>query len=215
MRNYRQDLVLIPNPLDLAKYQFRRREQPAPNLIWLRAFHDIYNPALAVRVLALLVQDFPSVRLFMIGPDKGDGSCEATKDLAVKLGVAERVQFTGAVPKDETPHWLQQGDIFLNTTRVDNTPVSVLEAMACGLCIVSTNVGGVPYLIEHDVEALLVPPDDALSMANAIRRILDQKGLAERLCRNARQKVEQVDLKEIIPKWEGLLSSVSRKSLNG
>jgi glycosyltransferase involved in cell wall biosynthesis len=215
MRHYRQDLVLIPNPLDLAKYQFRRREQPAPNLIWLRAFHDIYNPALAVRVLALLVQDFPSVRLFMIGPDKRDGSCEATKDLAVKLGVAERVQFTGAVPKDETPHWLQQGDIFLNTTRVDNTPVSVLEAMACGLCIVSTNVGGVPYLIEHDVEALLVPPDDALSMANAIRRILDQKGLAERLCRNARQKVEQVDLKEIIPKWEGLLTSVSRKSLNG
>ena len=76
MCQYRQDMVLLPNPLDLAKYPFRRREHPTPNLVWLRAFHDIYNPSLAVRVVALLVQDFPSVRLVMIGPDKGDGSRE-------------------------------------------------------------------------------------------------------------------------------------------
>jgi len=215
MRHYRQDIIVIPNPVDLAKYSYRHRKHPTPNLIWLRAFHDIYNPSLAVRAVALLVQDFPSLRLLMIGPNKGDGSCEATKDLVVKLGVVKHIEFIGPVPKDETPNWLQRGDIFLNTTRVDNTPVSILEAMACGLCIVSTNVGGVPYVIQHDVDALLIPPDDALSMANAIRRILEQKGLAEKLCQNARRKVEQVDWKEIIPKWENLLTSVIRKSING
>ena len=157
MRPYREDLVLLPNPLDLAKYPFRHRKHPAPNLVWLRAFHDIYNPSIAVRVVALLVRDFPSVRLFMIGPNKGDGSRESTMDLALKLGVLDRVICPGPVPKDEVPNWLNKGDVFLNTTRLDNTPISVLEAMACGLCIISTNVGGIPYMLLDEYDALLVP----------------------------------------------------------
>jgi glycosyltransferase involved in cell wall biosynthesis len=208
MRKYRQDMVLLPNALDLAKYPFKLRQHPTPNLIWLRAFHNMYNPSLAVRVIALLEQDFPNVRLVMIGPDKGDGSRESLNEVAMKLGVTDRVKCTGHVPKDEVPHWLHQGDIFLNTTGVDNTPVSVLEAMACGLCIVSTNVGGIPYLLQDDGDALLVPPDDPLSMARAIRRILCEKGLAERLSRNARRKTEQIDWQKILPKWEELFTSI-------
>jgi glycosyltransferase involved in cell wall biosynthesis len=215
MRPYRQGVVLIPNPLDLAKYPFRERQYPTANLVWLRAFHDIYNPSLAVRVVALLAQDFPSVRLVMIGPDKGDGSRESMKDLALKLGVGDRVTCTGSVPKDEISHWLHQGDIFLNTPRVDNTPVCVLEAMACGLCIVSTNVGGIPYLLEHEVDALLVSTDDPGSMARAIQRVLCEKGLAERISRNARHKVEQVDWKQILPKWEELFTSIVQGDYSG
>jgi glycosyltransferase involved in cell wall biosynthesis len=79
MRPYRKELVLLPNPLDLSKYSFQHRKHPNPKLIWLRAFHEIYNPSLAVRVIANLVRDFPDVRLMMIGPDKGDGSFQATK----------------------------------------------------------------------------------------------------------------------------------------
>ena len=150
MRPYRQELVLLPNPLDLSKYSFKHRKSPAPTLMWLRTFHDIYNPSLAVRVVARLVQDFPGIRLIMIGPDRGDGSFEATKKLALELGVIGRLTCTGPVTKKEIPHLLHQGDIFLNTPRVDNTPVSVLEAMACGLCIVSTNVGGMKKELYRD-----------------------------------------------------------------
>jgi glycosyltransferase involved in cell wall biosynthesis len=213
MRPYSKNLVLLPNPLDLTKYPFRQREHPAPNLVWLRAFHDTYNPSLAIRVVALLVQDLPGVRLLMIGPDKGDGSYAATKDSAVKLGVAEHIQFPGAVPKDETPHWLQQGDIFLNTTRVDNTPVSVLEAMACGLCIISTNVGGIPYMLQDEYDALLVPSNDDAAMAKAVQRILVEAGLAERLSRNARRKAEQFDWPNILPTWEKLLAGVAAERM--
>lgn len=209
MRPYRQDLVLIPNPLDLAKYPFKHRERPAPNLVWLRAFHDIYNPSLAVRVVALLAKDFPTVRLVMMGPDKGDGSRESMKDLALKLGVVDRVTCTGQVPKDEIPHRLHQGDIFLNTTRVDNTPVSVLEAMACGLCIISTNVGGIPYMLEDEYDALLVPAGDHAAMAKAVQRLLTEEGLAKRLSGNARRKVEQFDWSNILPKWERLFTGVA------
>jgi glycosyltransferase involved in cell wall biosynthesis len=209
MRSYRQDLVLLPNPLDLAKYPFKHREHLAPNLVWLRAFHDIYNPSLAVKVVALLVKDFPSVRLVMIGPNKGDGSRESMIDLAMKLGVQDQVICPGQVPKDEIPHWLHQGDIFLNTTRVDNTPISILEAMACGLCIISTNVGGIPYMLEDEHDALLVPADDQVAMAKAVQRLLTEDGLAERLSGNARRKAEQFDWSSILPRWESLLTGVA------
>jgi glycosyltransferase involved in cell wall biosynthesis len=211
MRPYRQDIVLLPNPLDLRKYPFRLRQHPIPNLVWLRAFHDIYNPSLAVRVVAHLVKDFPTVKLVMIGPNKGDGSRESMMDLALKLGVSERVICPGPAPKDEIPHRLHQGDIFLNTPRMDNTPVSILEAMACGLCIISTNVGGIPYMLEDEHDALLIPADDHEAMAKAVQRLLIEDGLAERLSGNARRKVEQFDWSNILPRWERLLTGVAEK----
>jgi len=209
MQVYCQDLVLLPNPLDLTKYSFEHRKHPSPNLMWLRAFHDIYNPSLAVRVVAMLAKDFPAVRLVMVGPSKDDGSLEATIDLAARLGVQDRVICPGPVTKDEVPHWLEQGDIFLNTTRVDNTPISVLEAMACGLCIVSTNVGGIPYMLEDEHDALLVPTDNHAAMVKAVQRLLTEDGLAERLSGNARRKAEQFDWSNILPRWEALLIGVA------
>jgi|CXWL01.1.fsa_nt_gi glycosyltransferase involved in cell wall biosynthesis len=211
MRVYHKELVLLPNPLDLEKYSFKHRVHPVPKLLWLRAFHNIYNPSLAVHVVAQLAQEFPEVRLVMMGPDKGDGSFEEMKGLASQLGVADRLTCTGLVTKEEIPKLLNQGDIFLNTPRVDNTPVSVLEAMACGLCIVSTNVGGIPYLLEDEGDALLVPTGDAAAMAKAVRRFLTEDSLAERLSRNARRNVEQFDWSMIFPKWERLLTDIAER----
>ncbi|GAB1472144.1 hypothetical protein MASR2M66_30220 [Chloroflexota bacterium] len=208
MKPYRTQMVLLPNPLNLSAYRFQERSQFRPSLIWLRAFHHIYNPALAIKTAVLLVSELPELTLTMIGPDKGDGSLQSTIALADKLGMSERLQLPGRVTKQDVPTWLQHGDIFINTTNIDNTPVSVLEAMACGLCVVSTNVGGIPYLLEDGKDALLVPPDDPDAMASAIRRILTEPGLAERLSLNARKKAEQFDWSLILPQWEALFSEV-------
>jgi glycosyltransferase involved in cell wall biosynthesis len=209
MRPYRNDLCLLPNPLDLNVYEFRLRSQPRPLLVWLRAFNEGYNPSLAPKAVALLIGDFPNIQLTMIGPDKGDGSLQRLQQVMTELNVADQVSLTGGVPKTEVPRWINGGDMFLNTTNMDNAPVSVMEAMACGLCVVSTNVGGIPYLLEHEHDALLVPPDDPEAMATAIRRVLTEPGLAERLSRNARHKAEQFDWANILPKWEHLLMSVA------
>lgn len=208
MRGFRADLHVVPNPLELGRYRFRPRARPAPQLIWLRAFHEMYNPTLAPRVVDLLRYPLPDVRLTMVGPDKGDGSFQRTRQLVQALGLGERVDFPGGVPKQDVPLWLDQGDIFINTTNVDNTPVSVMEAMACGLCIVSTNVGGIPYLLEHERDALLVPPADPEAMAAAVRRVLTEPDLAERLSRNARAKAEGCDWSAVLPQWEELLGEI-------
>ena len=137
----------------------------------------------------------------------GDGPERAVwQALAVAEGVADRIQFVGQIPKDAVPQWLDRGDIFLNTTNIDNTPVSTLEAMACGLCVVSTNVGGLPYLLTNEQDALLVPPNDPAALAVAVRRLLTEPELAGRLSQNARRKAEQHDWAVVLPQWETLLS---------
>jgi glycosyltransferase involved in cell wall biosynthesis len=209
MSVFRPDVLLIPNPLELRDYPFVPREHARPLLVWLRAFHAVYNPVLAVRVLAHLRRTNPDCAMVMVGPDKGDGSLGAVREAAERLQVAGHLTLSGPVPKDQVPGWLAKGDVFLNTTNVDNTPVSVLEAMACGLCVVSTNVGGIPYLMTDGADALLVPPDDPSSMAAAVQRVIESPALAARLSHGARAAVEPFDWSKILPTWDALLLGVA------
>jgi glycosyltransferase involved in cell wall biosynthesis len=210
MKSYRGDVLMLPNPVNIEAYSFQLRRQVHPRLMWLRSFHAMYNPAMALRVLAELVRDYPDMRLTMIGLDKRDGSLQRTLKLAAKLRLREHLTVTCGIHKKDVPARINQGDIFLNTTNVDNTPISVLEAMACGLCVVSTRVGGIPYLLEHDRDALLVPPDDPDAMAAAVRRLMTEPGLAERISRNARVKAEQFDINVIMPRWKELVGTIAR-----
>lgn len=208
MRPFRDEIRLIPNPIEIDRYEFQPRSTPAPRLVWLRAFHEIYNPELAIRVLARLVKDVPDARLCMIGADTGDGRLDATRRTAEDLGLLDRVDFVGRVPKEAVPEWLQKGDIFLNTSNVDNTPVSVMEALACGLCVVSTKVGGIPYLIDDGTHALLVPPDDPEAMASAVLRVLEDPALAARLSRQGRERVESFSWNQVLPAWQTLFQDL-------
>ena len=209
LRSVREDILYLPNALDLERYPFRLRANPLPRLCWLRSFHAIYNPTLAVKTLALLAADFPAIKLNMTGPDKGDGSLEAVSRLADELALEENIEITGAIAKSEVPRRMAEYDIFLNTTDYESFGISVMEAAVSGMCIVTTNVGELPYLWKDGHDALLVPPDDAEAMAAAVRRILTEPGLAERLSRNARRKAEQFDWSVILPQWESVLSSVA------
>src|SRR5207253_9954293 len=111
---------LIPNSIDVDMYSFRVRSRTEPHLVWLRAFHEIYNPSLAVRTVALLRKDFRSLQLRMLGPDKGDGSLQIALRTAAELGVTARVATPGMIAKSAVPKALSEQDIFLNTTNIDN-----------------------------------------------------------------------------------------------
>jgi glycosyltransferase involved in cell wall biosynthesis len=209
LRPYRPDLLLIPNALDLPHYPFQHRTAPQPRLVWVRAFHEIYDPSLAVQVLAAVRERHPDATLEMVGPDKHDGSFERAQAAAKRLGVAAATEFPGAVPKMRIPSRINAGGIFLNTTTIDNTPVSVMEAMACGACVVSTNVGGIPHLVSDGDDGLLVPPRDAEAMAAAVERLLSGNGLAARISLAARVKTEAFDWDVVLPQWEEMLRTAA------
>jgi glycosyltransferase involved in cell wall biosynthesis len=115
----------------------------------------------------------------------------------------------GRVEKRDVPAHLARADIFLNTTNVDNTPISVLEALSSGLCVISTSVGGIPYLLEHERTALLVPRDDAPAMSAAIERIVVDPALARRLSTEGRALATLHDWTPVLAAWRALLSEVA------
>ena len=202
MTAYCDNIVVIPNAIEVSAYAFRTRSPAGPRAVWLRAFHRTYNPVLAVRVAGLLERQGCPIEIRMLGPDAGDGSLAESQRLARQGGLAQAVAFSGPVAHADVPSQLAQADLFLNTSRIDNTPVSVVEAMATGLCVVSTNVGGIPYLLEEGRDALLVADDDASAMAEAIQAILENPVLAAHLSRNARSKAERFDWSAVLPRWE-------------
>jgi glycosyltransferase involved in cell wall biosynthesis len=203
-------ILIVPNALELRSYPPRRSHGDLnPKLVWLRSFHAIYNPRMAVEVLALLHRDYPGAELTMIGPDDGDGSLESTRQRAEELGVAASVRFTGPVPKYEVPLWLAEGTVFLNTTNIDNAPVSVVEAMASGLPVVSTNVGGISDLVDDEQTGLLVPAGDSPAMAGRIREVLRSPALSERLSASAKQRAALHDWSQVLPRWEELFHSIA------
>jgi glycosyltransferase involved in cell wall biosynthesis len=212
MRAYRGDVRLCPNPLDVGEYPFRLRDRVRPRLIWLRTFHELYNPTLAVRVLARLKPHVRDVELLMVGPARQPESLARVRRLARQLGVEDRLTIAGAVQKRDVASWLNRGDIFLNTTSVDNTPVSVMEALACGLCVVSTDAGGVRVLLRDGRLGLLVPRDDDRAMAAAVRRLLDDPALAGRLSLDGRAAMADLDWSRVLPLWEEILDGAAASS---
>ena len=199
------NLVFIPNSLNLEDYAFQLRKlEPPVKLLWVRSFSKIYNPTLAVTVLKRLLDEGIPAELCMVGPD-ADGSLETTKALAKELGV--EVTFTGKLSKTDWIALSQDYSVFINTTHFDNMPVSVIEAMALGLPVVSTRVGGMPYLIEHEKDGLLVPPNTAEAFVVAIKRLLATPDLGKTIALNARVKVEQFDWTHVKWQWKQLLNT--------
>ena len=208
LKQFRPDIHLIPNPIDLPASIFRLRKHPTPNLIWVRAFHETYNPSLAVKVLNELKNDIPDIRISMIGPIKSNSSMKKMQELIDAFQLNNQIIIIPGVLNSEIPNYLNKSDIFINTSNYDTSPRSLIEAMANGLCLASTNVGGIPWLVEDQEEALLVPPNDPEAMAAAVRRILTEPGLAAKLSTNARSRAEKLDWSGILPQWENLFIEV-------
>lgn len=209
--SYSIDILYIPNPINLNDYLYRIRTKIMPKLIWLRTFHNIYNPQLAVKMISELKRTWLDISLVMVGLDKGDGSLQKTQELIIKHNLERNVTLMGPVSKQDVPQTLQIGDIFINTTNVDNTPISVIEAMASGLCIVSTNVGGLPYLLEDGKDALLVEPNDPKEMAKAVEKIIKSSNMASKLSSNAREKAKTFHWDKIIDQWDTLLQHLLKE----
>lgn len=200
-KGYRR-LIHIPNAIKLVDYPISKKTFEVPKLLWVRSFSEIYNPKLAITVLKSLQNKFPEAELCMVGPDS-DGSLKAVIDLANKLHVD--VKITGKLTKQEWVTLSKDYNIFINTTNFDNMPVSVIEAMALGLPVVSTNVGGMPYLITNQMDGILVAPDNMPDMVNAILGVMSNSLKREDIITNARLKVEQFDWEIIKKQWIDIL----------
>lgn len=195
--------VVIPNTIDIKKYDFKERKNIAPSLFWVRSFKEIYNPLLALEVLILLKKEYKNAKLCMVGPFL-DNTYHKALELVKENNLEESVEFTNVLSKEEWHKKSVEYDVFINTTNIDNTPVSVIEAMALGLPVVSTNVGGLPFLIDDKKEGLLVEKKDAIAMKQAISSLINNQ--YSHISFNARKKVEQFDWSVVRNQWLKILN---------
>lgn len=196
------NVVHVPNTVNTENYPFLERKIHTPKLLWVRSFASIYNPQMAIYVFANIKKQFPEATLCMVGPDK-ENLINECKTLAKKLEV--EVLFTGKLSKNE---WIEESkkyNIFINTTNVDNMPVSVIEAMALGLPVISTNVGGIKYLIKDKVTGVLVNTNAVTEMTEKISFLVNNPSVVESISKNALNEIQNFDWKKVAPLWLKIL----------
>lgn len=191
-RRFGLSTEIVPNIIDLNRFTPRpatsRERCESPHLIVTRNLEPLYDIPTALRAFAIVREKRPAARLTVAG-DGPDHAMLAA--LAQELGVAPAVSFTGRLDTDRIAALYLQADVCVNPSLHDNMPNSILEALASGVPVVSTDVCGIPYLVEHQKTALLVPPRDPAAMARAVLDLLDTPGLAEQLARAGRELVQQ------------------------
>lgn len=197
----------LPNLVDLS---LSGGEHPPDSfsrgVLWMRAFDTEYRPALAIEAFAVLSTQHPDVWLTMAGPDRG--LLADVRQLARERSVQDRVNFPGYLDAEEKARAFREHGVFLNTTAVDNTPVSVIEAMAAGLPVVATEVGGISDLLEGGRAGVLVPDGDAGSLAAAMSLLLEDVDFRARLVRSGADVAARFAPEAVVQAWQRLLNGV-------
>ena len=196
---------VVPNVIDLGRFAPRVPQRPwaedGPHLIVTRNLEPLYDIETAIRALAMVRATHARTRMTIAGsgPDR-----DRLAELARSLNVAAHVTFTGRLDNDRVAELYRQADVFINPSLVDNMPISILESLASGVPVVSTDVGGIPFVVEHGKTALLVSPRDAGAMARAVLELLDDPDKADRLVRAGRESVQQYAWSQVRARWFGV-----------
>ena len=194
----RTEIAVTPFGVDLARFRPdpARRTPGRLTIGIVKSLAPKYGVDLLLRAFAGLVADAEVQAL----PDEcrllvvGDGPQRAElESLAHKLGIASRTDFAGAVAHAEVPAWLNRFDIYVAPSRLDSESfgVAVIEASACALPVIVSDVGGLPEVVRDGETGLIVPRDDAPALQAALKRLVRDAGLRERLGQAGRAHVQQ------------------------
>ncbi len=181
------DCEVVPNIVDLERFRFRSRDVLQPHLLVSRNLEPMYNVELAIQAFEIVQKKYPNARLDILG----SGSQETLLRRRVAENHISGIIFHGPIPNSEMPRFLDEADILLNPTNVDNFPMSLIEAFASGVPVVTTNVGGIRDLVGDDGAAILVAPNSASAIADEICRLLEDPGRARRMSQNAGRIAQQ------------------------
>lgn len=174
----------IVNFVDVERIPYRRRSNLAPRFLSNRNLEPLYNVGCILRAFALIQRAYPRAELVVAG---FGSQREMLESLATELGV-RGVAFLGRVPSDQMGALFDASDVYVNSSNIDNMPLSILDAFASGTPVVSTDAGGIPYIVRSGENGLLVACDDHVALAASAIRLLRDPALAERLSDAARQE---------------------------
>lgn len=178
--------TVIPNILVADGSTFRARTEIRPRFISIRSLTDTYNIKCTLRAFAIVLEKYSEAKLTLLG----GGPLKAELEQFVADHHIQNVTFVGQVPNTEISRFLDEADIMVSSPRFDNMPVSVLEGFRAGLLVISSKVGGVPYMIEDGRNGLLFENDNDRQMAEKMMAAVDDPEATHRMIANARQSLD-------------------------
>jgi glycosyltransferase involved in cell wall biosynthesis len=202
------DAAVVSNTVDRNQFSYRVRDlsKRPLRLLSTRNFEPNYNVACTLRAFASIQARFPDVSLTLVGSGSQDTELKA---LACALGL-RGVHFAGAVRPERIADYYAEADVYVQTPAVDNMPLSILEAFASGLPVVSTRVGGVPAIVHDRVHGLLAAANDAGQVAARVIELIDHPDLARCLAETAAGECEQYDWGTVRESWRALYRTLAR-----
>ena len=187
----------IPNVVDVGQFSFQPRVPLRPHLICSRGFHPYYVVEDVVRAFSVIQEKHPCALLYLLGA----GPREPEVRELVRALRLSGVEFTGPIPHHRIGDYYQRADIFVNASRLDNMPVSILEAFASGTPVVTTAAGGIRYLVEHERTGLMCEPGEWQLLAECVLRLLREPALASRLAANAHEESKKYRWESVRGEW--------------
>ena len=181
------DSNIIPNFTYLDDFRYRERKNLKPFLLCTRNFQDIYDIPCVVKAFNMVVDIFPNAKLGLVGdgPEK-----DKILKLIKKLKLQDKVKVYGRIIHNKLPKIYDQYDIFINASKIDNFPGSILEAFSAGLPVISTNVGGIPYIVKDNITGLLIDSGDYKNLAQKTVYLLKNPEIAQKISKEARKIAE-------------------------
>jgi L-malate glycosyltransferase len=196
-REFGIEAKAIANVVDVEQFCFRPRVPLRPRLICSRGFHPYYAVEDVIRAFSVVQKTHLSATLCLLGAGLSE---QAIREQVRSLQLSG-VEFTGPIPHGQIASYYDRADIFINASRLDNMPVSILEAFASGTPVVTTTAGGIPYVVEHERTGLTCEPGDWQLLAEYLLRLLREPVLASRLAENAHEELKKYRWESVREEW--------------
>jgi len=191
-------IKIVSDRVDLKLFNPIRKQRKKKVIAFVGRLHPLKGIQYLLKALPTLIKEIPDIKCKIIG----EGSYkERLEDFVKKLNISDHVEFTGLLPHNQMPSAYQDIDLLVNPSLAEGQSRAILEAMACGIPVIATNTGGVPSIIKHEVNGILVDPKDSEMIAKWVLQILSNDKLAKMLGDNARKVAKQYEMQQQLQKY--------------
>lgn len=210
---YDGEITVVPNGINLERFRgisINRKIGKAKTILFVGRLHPVKGVQYLIEAMAIVHREMPDVKLIIVGNGPERSKLEKLVEL---LDLHECIQFTGEVPQEKIPQIMYEGDIFMLPSLSEGFAIVNIEAMAAGLPIVATNVGGIPEIVEDGVNGYLVNPKKPDEIADRVLKLFQNEKIRERMSTENREKAGMYSWECITNHVENLYLCVINKNL--
>lgn len=208
---YSRDVIIVPNGINLNEIAETEAEggNPGKKILFVGRLHPVKGTQYLLGAMSIVHRELPEAKLILVGDGEEREHLETLTD---NLGIRECVEFAGGVPHERVEDYMNQAEVFVLPSLSEGFPVTILEAMACGLPVVATRVGGIPDIIEDGTNGYLIDAMNPEQIAEALLKLLQNEELQKDISDKNRETAEKYRWDTVAATLEGIYQDSLKSS---